>query len=93
MRKIKSRRLVWLGHAERKEEECNVKIITNWKLIVNRPRGRTKMKQLDDVKQDFRTMKVNWEMFAWDRVKWKKTVELAKTHIKIMELSRNKLMI
>ena len=84
VREIKSRRLAWLGHVERKEDDCNLKRITYWKPIANRPRGRPKIEWFDDVRGDIKKMKINnWKMVVKDREEWMKIVELAKTHLEL----------
>ena len=55
------------------------KIITYWKPIVIRPRGKPKMKWLDGVRKDLRRIKINFERIAGDREKRKNIVELPKT--------------
>ena len=51
----KERRIAWLGHLERTDKHWVTKKITQWKLIAFRPRGRSKRKWEDDVKQDLKT--------------------------------------
>ena len=43
------------------------------------------MECLDDLREDLRSMKINWKRIV-EREEWKKIVELAKTHV---ELSGN----
>ena len=44
---IKLGKLSRLVHANRKEDCCNLKRITNWKIIANRPRKEPKMDWLE----------------------------------------------
>ena len=74
--------MAWLGHVERKEEDCNLN--TYWKPIANRPRGKPKIELFDDVRGDIKKMKIsNWKRFVEDREEWIKIVEQAKTHLEL----------
>jgi hypothetical protein len=61
VRFIKSRRLAWYGHVNRREDNKNVKAIMKWNSIDRRSRGKPKTRWKDDVEVDLRAMKItNW---------------------------------
>jgi hypothetical protein len=64
---IKSQRIRWLGHIERKQDNAIPKKIYG-KLYATRRRRRPKMRWLEDVSMDLRKMGVNeWRDRARDR--------------------------
>jgi hypothetical protein len=58
-------------------ETCIVKRIYKWKSSTGRPAGTPKFHWEDDVKNDLKKMKLMKQ--AQDHLKWKDTVEKAKT--------------
>ena len=48
VQKLKARRLRWLGHVERREEDCPIKAIMNARPTGKRPLGRPKKRWLDE---------------------------------------------
>jgi hypothetical protein len=75
VRFIKSRRIRWLGHVERMEE--NVKR----KTVLQRRKGRPRMRWLDDVESDLKKTEVKgWKEKMRDRKQWRLVVEEAKAH-------------
>ena len=55
---VKSQRLSWFGHINRKPESSIVKKIYKWHPFTNRPVGRPKSGWEDDVKSDLKKLKV-----------------------------------
>jgi len=77
---IKKQRLNWLGNVERMAEDNNVQKIKRWKPISERSIGRPKIRWVDDVLEDIKSMNVrNWKKVAQNRDRWKKVVEQART--------------
>jgi hypothetical protein len=77
---IKKQRLKWLGHVECMAEDNNVKKIKRWQPMSKRPRGRPKLRWVDDVLEDINSMNLrNWRNVAQDRERWEKVVEQAET--------------
>jgi hypothetical protein len=63
------------------EQARMVKNSTEWSPIGRRPKGRTKIRWMEDVSEDLRIMKIkNWKQKAINREAWNKLVEKAKTH-------------
>ena len=74
------KRLNWLGHVERMSGDNNVKKIYRWTPLEQRPTGRPKIRWEDDVSEDMKRLNVrNWKKITYDRVRWKKVVEQART--------------
>ena len=81
VRHIKSKRLSWLGHVERMPNERVVKTIYKWKPYATRPKGRSRLRWEDDVRNDLKKMGVkNWKQRVQERKQWKDIIEQAKTH-------------
>jgi len=77
---VKAQRLSWFGHINRMAETSIVKKIQKWKPFTGRPVGRPKSRREDDVRNDPKKMKlIKWIEQVQDRLKWKGTVEKAKT--------------
>ena len=61
-------------------ETCVVRKIYMWKPFTNRPVGRPKSQQEDNITNDLRKMKlIKWAEQVQGRLKWKGIVEKAKT--------------
>lgn len=81
VRLIKSKRIRWFGHVNRRQNHSVIKRITEWKPFGNRNRGRPRIRWEDQVKADIEKMgKRSWRGMTRDRKKWKKIVEEAKTN-------------
>ena len=77
----KSQRTGRFGHVERMTDNSNVKIITNWKPLGTRSKGRPRNSWNEEVEMDRRKMKTTrWKEKMEDRIVWNKSVEQAKTH-------------
>ena len=77
---VKAQRLSWFGHTNRMPEISIVKKIRKWKPFTGRPVGRPKSRWEVEVRNDLKKMKlIKWTEQAQDRLKWKGTVEKAKT--------------
>ena len=64
----------------RMPETITVKKIHKWKTFTGRPVGRPKSRWEEDVRNDLKKMKlIKWTEQVQDRLKWKGTVEKAKT--------------
>jgi len=81
VRHIKSKRLSWVGHVERMSDERVVKSIYKWKPHATGPKGRTRLRWDDDVRDDLRKMGVNnRKQKAQERKPWRGITAQAKTH-------------
>ena len=77
---VKAQRLSWFGHINRMPETRIVKRIHKWKPFTGRPAGMPKSRWEDDVRNDLKKIKLmKWAEQVQDRLKWKDSVEKAKT--------------
>ena len=80
VRYIKSKSLRWLGHVERMPNERVAKTIYKWKPYATRPKGRPRLRWVDDVRNDLRKLGMkNWKQRAKERKQWNEITEQAKT--------------
>jgi hypothetical protein len=80
---IKINRMKCLGHIRRMEESSPCKKLTFSQLEGCRKKGRPKLRWLDDVLQDIKTLKVTaWWKKAQDRDSWKAVIKEAKAQIR-----------
>ena len=78
---IKWRRISWLGHPERMEEDRMPKKIITQELERTRRRGRGRKGWKEDVDRDIQVLGVRrWRELVVDRKKWKDIVRQAKAH-------------
>jgi hypothetical protein len=63
VRTVKSRRLEWLGHVERMDDNRKPKKILHGRMEGTRKRGRPRKRWLQDLQEDLRVMHVGrwWE--------------------------------
>jgi hypothetical protein len=76
---IKSKRLGWLGHVVRMEEDRMVKRIFDGNPGGRRKTDRPSKRRLDNVEDDLRLMKVKrWRIRATERTVWARIIREAK---------------
>ena len=81
VRFIKSRRIAWLGHVMRMDEDRTPKRVLEWKPIGRRIRGRPRKRWIKDVEEDIQRMGIRgWRKLCKERTEWKRITEKAKTH-------------
>jgi hypothetical protein len=77
--RLKKARLRWLGHVERMSEDRVIKKRYMSKPEGRRIVGRPKMRWLDDVEEDLRTMRISgWRGKARSRDDWKSVLREVK---------------
>jgi hypothetical protein len=80
---IKIRRLEWLGHIIRMNEDRIVKKIFEENLEGRRGRGRPRLRWLNDVEDDLRMVGVKrWRRKALEREEWALVIKEAKVKLK-----------
>jgi len=76
---IKGRRISWLGHLERMEEDRMPQKIFTQELEGTRRRGRPRKRWKEEVERDLQMLGVRrWRKLVTDRKKWKDVVRQAK---------------
>ena len=81
VRFIKSRRIAWLGHVMRMDDNRTPKRILQWKPIGTRTRGRPRKRWIAGIEVDLQIMGVRrWRKQCEERAEWKKITEKAKTN-------------
>jgi len=78
---IKGRRISWLGHLERMEEDRILQTIFTQEMEETRRRGRPRKEWKEEVERDFQVLGVRrWRELVTDREKWKDIFRQAKAH-------------
>jgi len=78
---IKGRRISWLGHLERMEEDSMPKKIFTQELEGTRRRGKPRKGWKEEVERDLQVLEMRrWGELVADRKKWKDIIRQAKTH-------------
>jgi len=77
---IKGRRISWLGHLERMEEDMMPKKTFNQEMEGTRRRGRRRKRWKEEVERDLHVLGVRWREMVADRKKWKDIVRQAIAH-------------
>ena len=76
---VKTQRLRWAGHLARMEEDRAPAVLFRSNPEDKRSRGRPKVRWIDGVEQDLRTLGVtNWQNLAQNRAEWKSVLDQAK---------------
>jgi hypothetical protein len=79
---VKARRIIWVGHVERMEDNRMPKRVMKENIYTRRKRGRPKVRWLDDVQEDLREMGTEgWRREAQDRDQWRRIAQEAKAHV------------
>jgi hypothetical protein len=82
VRFIKSQRIRWLGHVERKGDNAVPKRMLKGSLYSKRRKGRPRMRWLHSVESDLKKVEVKgWKEKMRDREQWRLVVEEAKAHL------------
>jgi hypothetical protein len=76
---IKGRKISWLGHLERMEDNRMPKKIFTQELEETRRRGRRRKRWKEEVERDLLGVR-RWRELVADRKKWKDIVRQAKVH-------------
>jgi hypothetical protein len=81
--RIKSRRIIWVGHVARMGEKRNACRISVGKPEGKRPLGRPRRRWVDNIKMDLRD--IGWDGMDWidvaqDRDQWRALVNTVRNH-------------
>lgn len=69
------------GHVSRMDDTGMTKRLLHWKPIGRSKRGRPKMRRLDDVEDELKSMNIRgWRRRVEGRDEWKKIARKANTH-------------
>jgi endonuclease/exonuclease/phosphatase family metal-dependent hydrolase len=78
---IKAQRIRWLGHVKRMEEGAMPRKTMEGRLYIGRRKGRPRLRWMDDVVEDLKTMKIRqWTEKVKSREQWRQIVKEAKAH-------------
>ena len=81
VRHIKSRRMKWFGHVQRRDDLTVIKRVLNWKPQTQRGAGRPRIRWIGQVQEDLRRMKVgDWRRQIMDRETWRGFTDTMETH-------------
>ena len=81
VRFIKSRRIAWLGHVMRMDENRIAKIVLEWKPTCRIIRGRPRKRWVEDIEEDIKALGIRgWRKLSKERTEWRRITEKAKTH-------------
>ena len=84
VKRIKGRRISWLGHLERKEEDRVPKKIFTQEMEGTRRRGKPRKIWREEVETDLQVLGVRrWTELLIDRDKWRGIVRQAKAHSRL----------
>ena len=76
VRFIKSKRIGWLGHVMRMDDNRTPKRILEWKPIITRIRGRPRKRWIADIEGDMQIMGIRrWRNQCKERAEWKRINE------------------
>jgi hypothetical protein len=76
VRFIKSKRIGWLGHVMRMDDNGTPKRILEWKPIITRIRGRPRKRWIADIEGDMQIMGIRWwRNQCKERAEWKRINE------------------
>jgi hypothetical protein len=79
---VKARRISWIGHVERIEDNTMPKTVMREKIYTRRKRGRPKVRWLDDVQEDLREMGTEGWSSGYSQ-QWRQIAQEAKAHIRL----------
>ena len=74
---IRKRRLKWMGHVCRMDEDRRVKQVMSWNSGGRRKRGRPRKNWPETIRDDLRCLEMSWdeaEELAMDRDEWRRCV-------------------
>lgn len=81
---IKAQRLKWFGHIQRRGENSIIKKLLTWKPKERRPRGRPKVRWIDQIMRDIKELGItNWRDKVKTRKEWSKITTKAKSHTRL----------
>ncbi|GFW77693.1 uncharacterized protein TNCV_133841 [Trichonephila clavipes] len=82
---IKIQRIKWTGHVVRMNEDYTTKKIFNTEPIDTGEKGRTNLRRIDGQEKDYLILRTKiWKTLAGRRLAWKKFLEKAKPHLRLL---------
>ena len=81
VRFIKGRRMGWLCHVMRMDDERTPKRLLEWRPIGTRIRGRPRKRWIEGIEEDMQIMGIRrWRKKCEEKAEWKRITEKPKTH-------------
>jgi len=74
-RHMRKRRLQWYGHVQRRNNEEDIRYVTELKILGKRKRGRPKQRWMDTIRDDMKRWGLKPED-AEDRERWQTLIEI-----------------
>ena len=92
MKFIKSQRLRWAANIMRMQNTRSTRKITEWTKYKTRPAGRPRLRQMDQVEEHLKSVKIiGWRAKLEDRKEWNRIIEQSKTHPVLQSQKKKKL--
>jgi hypothetical protein len=76
---VKTQRLRWFGHVQRRDTQHILRKTLSWRPVEGRPRGRPRIRWEDQIHEDIRRIGIeDWRNKIQDRKSWEKTIRAAR---------------
>jgi hypothetical protein len=76
---VKTQRLRWFGHVQRRDTQHILRKTLNWRPVKGKPRGRPRIRWEDQIHEDIRRIGIeDWRNKIQDRKIWEKTIRASR---------------